>query len=248
LERQHIDGSISKLFLQTNSALQLSQGTIIELADITIKKVDYVSMQNIARSVLETYAVIHHIFISPGIENAIKKDDIKKFRLLYSKYQGLIIRKDLPPQDEAQKAQLQNEAIEIKQSLDDIRNTQHYADLKAKAKNKIRFDSDLEAGIYNELSKNRMLKNSGISAKTVKILYGYLSNHSHSGYLSLVQTGWSSDSNKAKIALEHCFRAMLLTIMALEEIFPEVRKILDENPTEKEAIKTLSDEYRNVLG
>jgi hypothetical protein len=245
-EYDHLNGAIVKLYLHANTALHISQGIPFKIDNAEMLLVDNSSLEVLARSALETYAAFHHWFVDPQ-----NNEDMRKFRLAYSVYRGLCIGNLIATQIPIE-AQVNNLAEKLKLLLL-IRNTSHYKYLQSTKypKKPKEFDKKIEDGTFYEVGKEKMIAATGISAKTTNILYGYLSDHTHSGFISLRQVAqnqlYVSAIERPGVNLSYFLIALSLMIKALAEKFPEVQKILEANPIPAHAINSAVKSYGSLF-
>lgn len=254
MEYDHLQGFTYKLYVQANTALYLSKGTPVIVEDSLVRLVDRSSMMNLARSALESCAVFYHNFITP------EDEDTKNFRLLNSILRGLNTRKNAKPSDSAGKAKLQREKNEMAQLYNQIQATKRYQLLRAKITNpdpilqekrRKEFDDKVKNGKFDDAHKVDMLRGTGISEKVASILYGMLSDHSHSGYISFLQaisvSNQTPQSEDADDILWHFLMALCLTIKGFAQLFPEVQEVLDSNPYPANQIPIIIEVYNKMF-
>src|SRR4051812_36836141 len=84
-------------------------------------------------------------------------------------------------------------------------------------------------------NKTEMINLTNYSEVTKKILYSYLSDFTHNGYLSLLQIEQNDNPTKQQTmllaGLIHLAIIMSLTTLDLANKFPIIQALLDKNPT-----------------
>lgn len=215
----HLNGLVLKLFGHATSILKLTEG-IKHIPGMTVELdfIDTASMTVLARSSLETYSMIHHIFQDP------KDDDEFKFRLYYSQYRGLATRKSSVPQTHQAAQQLKKDLQEMQHLIKIVRTTNKYQNLKTPQKNQV------ENGKFDEISKKAIIVRSGFSQANTDLWYGYLSDYTHSGFLSSLQIN-QADKKQQETNIEaelvQAAVPLVLTIHLLIEKYPQAQPALD---------------------
>lgn len=88
-----------------------------------------------------------------------------------------------------------------------------------------------------------MIEQAGFTAKTTEIMYMRLSDYTHSGFLSLIQSGQLPDEvthkEASKIALLEIASFLALTVKLLGTKFPQAQAVIDSSSKE---LKVLLEE------
>lgn len=180
-EGELLKGFLSKILVHSGSAYQLYEGTYQPNPFFSVHTIDASSIMVLARATLEAYISFFYTFIDPQTEDELI------FRLQYFQYRGLVARIPLNGTSEAAKRQMQRDKVNLKEHFKIICSTAFYKNLVAKEKDRV------EKGIYS-FNITQTLQRTGFSELTSKVLYGFLSGHAHSGYLSLLQILQMRDS------------------------------------------------------
>jgi hypothetical protein len=237
-EVRHLRGFSRKLCFHASSALKLAEGTEIKGISFSGKTYDFSSVVVLVRSALECYASLHYYFFE-----AVTPEE-KDFRFVLSAYNGLSSRKEIDPLSDNATEQLQRDTIELQNLWNEIQKFARFQNMKARQKNLV------ERGKLFT-NKTEMIDLTNYSEKTRKIFYSYLSDFTHSGYISLLQIEQNDTLGKQKsmleIGLAHLAIIMSLTIFDLAKKYSQVQELLSKFPTETELVRAYS-EANNFYG
>lgn len=173
-EAEQLKGFLSKILVHSGSAYQLYEGTYLPNPFFSVHTIDGSSIMVLARATLEAYIFFFYTFIDPPTE-----DDLI-FRLQYFQYRGLVARSPLTGTSEVAKRQMQRDKENLKEHFNIICSTNFYKTLSSGEKKSV------ERGIYS-FNITKTIQKAGFSELSTKVLYGFLSGHAHSDYLSVLQ-------------------------------------------------------------
>lgn len=237
-EVRHLRGFSRKLCFHASSAFELAKGTEIRGLSFSVKIYDFSSIVVLTRSALECYSSLHYYFFEP-----ITPEE-NEFRFILSAYNGLSSRKNVEPLSNEAAAQLKRDTLELQNLWNQIQ--------------KIAIFQSMPAGQQGQVEKGKFFTNktgmialTNYSEKTKKILYSYLSDFTHTGYISLLQIEQNDTIEKQKRMMEtgliHLGIIMALAIFDLAKKYSQVQALLDKFPGET-ALARVYSEANNFFG
>jgi|GEM_PF-5703025 len=234
----HIDfwnGLTGKIMAHTASILLLEKGTQLTELSFEINFGDSVSVIVLARATIEAYATLYYFFLDATIS-----EDESKFRFAYDQMQGLLIRQAVDTPDV--QAQRRQEQELITQLYETIQDTQVFHDLQTANPGVIR---KIRNGRYKHMSKTEMIRRSGFSQRNAEFIYAYLSDYTHSGYLSSLQFGQANTAaiqkDYMKMGMHLVAITLALAVCSLSAKFTAVQTALNARPEDRTLILALCD-------
>ena len=217
-----------KITCHALTCFYLCDGTKPEIDGITrpINFIDFMSIDSMVRSALESYLTFFHIFVDTSI-----KEDERFFRYNLWRAASLSQRQRLSPLGQASKATLESEKIELAKSLEEIKQSPFFTgdSVSGKARNRIQnnkfFDWKPNRGWFGIAS------NASMSERFFDDVYNNLSSISHSDAVILghLQTDDHQGVQHHMAGIAVLFLSMILSLFVLDyvDLFPKGKEKLE---------------------
>ena len=216
----------TKLFFHLTSLYNLQEGTTLngEQGALfgSINFVDFPSIAVLARAAFETYLAFHFIFIEPATK------DEKLFRHTVWRLGGLRDRQRFITFSQYGKERQVQEQEQIAQLESFVLNSPIYNTLDIPRK------KDAKKGKWRLGKKwEDLAELTGIHKNYFVSMYSYISSHSHTGYISVMQLSQAGDITiQSSLASMYTYIGLMIMshfINGYCSIFPEAKNLLDND-------------------
>jgi len=211
-----------KLFRHSASARQVAAGVTFGLNNNEhFSHIDHSSVAVIVRSALETYLAFNYIFIN-------KDEQLSSYRHKLWKHSGLIERSKLSASTPEGKEVLFREAILIEELKNEILSNPFFLECNSDARKEIKNGAWRPKGGWYTVTGQ-----TDIHEKYFSNIYNHLSCHSHSSYISALQTRDASTIEDQQMLVRASCQNLCLILahflFSYVELFPESRNLLESD-------------------
>ncbi len=209
------NGLTGKIIAHATTIFLLTKGTKLNELTFNVDFGDSASVIVLARANIEAYATLYYLFLDTTIS-----DDERTFRFAYEQMRGLLVRQTVDTPEVRVKRQ--QEQVLINRLYQTIENTQIVRNLQS-----TKTIRQIQRGRYQHISKTEMIIRSGFSELNARFIYDYLSDYTHSGYLSSLQFGQANAATKQdhymELGMGLTAITLALSVRSLSIVFPSVR-------------------------
>jgi len=223
-------GLAYKLLFHASSIYQLAQGTNLPLktSGQYVKVFDFASVAALARVAIETYAILHELYMIPT------SDDERQFNLAVFRLSGITLLEGWKPSAEPLQSAHEELAKKAQALRSEIEATEKFKTLKKEQKVKVLAGKRLT-------NWNYMIINAGFSSDFIHHLYALENSYVHADKSSAIQFGLhGTEQGQQQAMLTHIITARIaLCKLVLDYVsrFDEAKVIAATNHELFEEIK-----------
>ncbi len=193
-----------------------------------LRFVDSASIDVLTRATLESFLVFHYVFFAP---TTAKERD---YRYLSYKSAGLAEKQSFPTITREARQTLDSEKIVLDDFLDKLKLNEIFQNLKDYQKSKIfkgQGEWKWKPHGKGKVSWYDIAISAGFSKVLARYVYGYLSRHTHSSYLSVIQMRQIFESKEKEQSISAPIMSIVVANMIREycALFPMVQNVLSRD-------------------
>lgn len=205
-----IEGILKKVTYDTSSLILLAEENMqyIQIEDENLPMIAYPSIISLARCIFESYLIFNYIFINT-------RDDKDEFQYRFTLWQldGFKTRQNFTVLSDEGKAKMKSEKSVVKELYKDLYSNPKYKILPDKKRKQFEKKS---FKWHPDLTSIALL--AGINERHWRNTYAFMSQYSHSGYLSAFQIRQINSQEGAK---SQCISSIQLVLILLARFIDE---------------------------